>query len=477
MTAELDTLNARREPARDAGSGPAARRRRRPTPSATEPPKRWPSSPNAYGAAHREIEGLEADVEAARSEVFSSINSATALRHSLEHAAVARDRVAETMAKLAVETEDVRIESRTRRRRPRSGLRGPAPGAGGHRGDAHRARWRASRSWPARASSTSGARGRSASRSRSSRASRRGSSRSQELEAARAEYGDAARAVLAQANGKVGQRGAVADYLDVEAGYERAVEACLGDLLQHVIVEEPEQAAAGFQLVRDAARRAVRIPDQRTPTWRPASDDADPTRRTPSAPEGLIALSSVVKVNGPYAGAIRQAIGEAWIADSYDQRRAGEPDRRRADRDDGRRRVPRAASCERRQPVTRRAGFSKPSARSRTSRSRSPPDADALAPLWPRKPPASRRPLLEPPAPSRPSTPSTTSRRRPSSDSTRSCSAGSTSASGWRRRASSWRSSARQARRGARQPRRAAGSRRAPPSRGWRTTSAPPTSA
>ena len=86
----------------------------------------------------------------------------------------------------------------------------------------------------------------------------------QELEAARAEYGDAARTVLAQANGKVGQRGAIADYLDVEGGYERAVEACLGDLLQHVIVEEPEQAAAGFQLVRDqrAGRCGFLIADE-----------------------------------------------------------------------------------------------------------------------------------------------------------------------------------------------------------------------
>src|SRR5207248_5850554 len=62
----------------------------------------------------------------------------------------------------------------------------------------------------------------------------------EELEAARAGYGDAARAVLAQANGKVNQQGAIADYLEVDAGYERAVEACLGDLLQHVVVDRSE---------------------------------------------------------------------------------------------------------------------------------------------------------------------------------------------------------------------------------------------
>ncbi len=35
-------------------------------------------------------------------------------------------------------------------------------------------------------------------------------------------------------------------------------------------------------------------------------------------PEGFVALSSVVRVNGPFAGAIRHAIGDAWIAPDYD---------------------------------------------------------------------------------------------------------------------------------------------------------------
>ena len=56
------------------------------------------------------IEGFEADVEAARSEVYSAINSATALRHMLEHASAARDRVLETLSKLQIETDDLRIE-------------------------------------------------------------------------------------------------------------------------------------------------------------------------------------------------------------------------------------------------------------------------------------------------------------------------------------------------------------------------------
>src|SRR5262249_21153052 len=37
------------------------------------------------------------------------------------------------------------------------------------------------------------------------------------------------------------------------------------------------------------------------------------------APEGLVALGSVVRVNGPYAEMIRRAAGDAWIAVSYDR--------------------------------------------------------------------------------------------------------------------------------------------------------------
>ena len=117
----------------------------------------------------------------------------------------------------------------------------------------------------------------------------------------RAEYGDAPRALLAQANGKVGQRGAVADYLEVEAGYERAVEACLGDLLQHVIVERPEHAAAGFDLVREqqAGRCGFLIAGEGSDGVG-AAPTMSPNGINDTTPEGLVALGSVVRVNGPY---------------------------------------------------------------------------------------------------------------------------------------------------------------------------------
>jgi chromosome segregation protein len=314
VAAELDLLNARRAPARDllsarrlAAEGANAERERAAEALAFES--------GAYSTAHREIEGLEADVEAARSEVFSSINSATALRHSLEHAAIARDRVGETMAKLAVEAEDVRVESE------RVSADEAAAADGLRRAQAATEAGRIARA--ARESELASARIEHEWRARSIRAREQELAglearlkSLQELEAARAEYGDAARTVLAQADGSVGQRGAIADYLDVESGSERAVEACLGDLLQHVVVETADQAAAGLQLVREhgAGRCGFLIA---------AGEAAGGLGHDPgvgdTAAEGLVALSAVVRVQGPYAGAIRQAMGHGWIADSYDR--------------------------------------------------------------------------------------------------------------------------------------------------------------
>ena len=136
-----------------------------------------------------------------------------------------------------------------------------------------------------------------------------------------------------QANGKVNQQGAIADYLEVQAGYERAVEACLGDLLEHVVVERPEHAAAGFQLIREAAagrcgflvtersrstgaRRRIPRLDERHRRRVLHAAPRDIAR--PSLPDGVVALSSVVRVTGPFADAVRQAVGEAGIATSYE---------------------------------------------------------------------------------------------------------------------------------------------------------------
>jgi chromosome segregation protein len=136
----------------------------------------------------------------------------------------------------------------------------------------------------------------------------------EELDAHRAGYGDAARLVLAQANGEVNQLGALADYLEVEPRYERAVEACLGDLLQHVLVARHEHARAGLEFVRreDAGRCGFIVVDE-------AGTVADSAADTAGMASPGVRLSSVIRLHGPYGAALRAAVGDAWIVESYDE--------------------------------------------------------------------------------------------------------------------------------------------------------------
>src|SRR4029079_11871922 len=119
----------------------------------------------------------------------------------------------------------------------------------------------------------------------------------EELASSRADFSDAARMVLVQANGHVGQQGAVADYLEVDGRYERAVEACLGDLLQHVIVERHDQAAAGLSLVREqeAGRCGFVVID-------PGANGYHP-RQLVRAP-GITPVADVMRVIGPHTTTI-----------------------------------------------------------------------------------------------------------------------------------------------------------------------------
>src|SRR5207253_3154586 len=235
---------------------------------------------------------------------------ATALRHALEHAAAARDRAGETLAKLDVELNDVRIESDRAAadraaaadllRRAHQAIETTKIARGARESELASARieheWRA-RSVRAREHELAGLEARLTSL--------------EQLDAARAGYSDAARTVLVEANGTVNQQGAIADYLEVEAGYERAVEACLGDLLEHVVVERPEHAAAGFRLVRDAnagrcgflVTSAVDAPAMSGAFGAAMSAAAEVSFAGSQAaaalplPDGVVALSSVVRVN------------------------------------------------------------------------------------------------------------------------------------------------------------------------------------
>jgi chromosome segregation protein len=307
---EIRDLEARREPARIAmesrrGAQTDAERSR------DEAADIMASANAAYAAAQQQIDGLDADVEGARQGVYMSANSVMAVRHALEHTALQHERVGEALAKLDVEEDDLRreqdrvtyertaaIESLSRAQDALESIRLQHAAKKSELVSARTEHEGRAREVRTREQELAAVEARLASL--------------QELATSRADFGDAARMVLVQANGHVGQQGAVADYVDVDRRYERAVEACLGELLEHVIVERHDQAAAGLSLVRqhDAGRCGFVVVD-------PGSNGYHP-REVLRMP-GIVPVSDVLHVQGPHAVTIHKVLPEAYVADTFEQ--------------------------------------------------------------------------------------------------------------------------------------------------------------
>src|SRR5688572_19537817 len=255
IDAEIQALEARREPAaaeiaerRGAGERAIGDRDRAAEVLAQEE--------EPYAVATRGIDGLEADVEAARSEVYAAVNAATALRHALEHAAAARARIGEQLGKLDVERNDLQVEAQ-RAADERAAAEDALRRARGAMESLHVDRAaRDSELAVARASrETLGRDLRTREQEFAGVVARLKSL--EELDAARAEYGEGARMILAESGAAVAHLGSVADFIEVDQQHERAVDAALGDLLQHVVVRTHDDAAAGLAFARDRAAGRV----------------------------------------------------------------------------------------------------------------------------------------------------------------------------------------------------------------------------
>jgi chromosome segregation protein len=308
---EVRALDARQEPARvelEARRTAAARAGE----ERDEAARTLAAEESEYVAAQRQIEGLESDVEAARSEVFAAVNAATALRHAMEHAIAARARMAEQIAALEVEDRDLNVEAEraaAERAAASDGLDRARAATDGLRVD------RASRE-----SELAGARAERDTRAHSLRTAERDLAALlarltslEELDAARAQYGDGARTILAESPDAVSQMGSVADYLEVDRRYERAVEACLGERLQHVVVSSSEHALAGLQLVRErnAGRVGFVVADPDGQQHASPAGSIEP-------PDGLTPLIVVVRVSGPAANVISTTLARTWVAPDFE---------------------------------------------------------------------------------------------------------------------------------------------------------------
>src|SRR5262245_13735106 len=200
------------------------------------------SAADDHVRAQQAIEAADQEVDQARSEVYAVMNTVTALNAALEAAAGQRERAAEAMSRLEIEAADLRTEyERTV---------AAHVAASDSLARAQESLESTSLTRVARESELTAARTEHDWRAKEMRsrehelAAITARLRSlEELDAHRAGFSDAARMVLVQANGQVGQMGALADVIEVEPRFERAVEACLGELLQHVLVHRHEHAA------------------------------------------------------------------------------------------------------------------------------------------------------------------------------------------------------------------------------------------
>ncbi|HSJ96776.1 MAG TPA: hypothetical protein VLC53_06880, partial [Myxococcota bacterium] len=305
---ELSAIAARHEPARravderrEAASQAAAERNQ------AEAVLRQANE--GYGEAARAVHRLEAEVDQRRQRLFMAQSSITSLQHAVDSARVSRERVAEDMARLQAEQSDVQTEE-SRLADERASVRARLAEAEGaierlrFEVEARRDELRAAREGLEQQRRDT----RSREQELASVEARLASL--EELEAGRAQYGEAARLILA-GNVAVPHRGSLADCLEVERGYERAVEGLLGDRLQHVAVDDHATAERGLSAVRE--HRAGRC-GFLVLAGGPEGPDHDGAR--PPA-DGLVPLASLLRItNGPPA-VVARAVGQAWLAPSF----------------------------------------------------------------------------------------------------------------------------------------------------------------
>ncbi|MEO8483835.1 MAG: chromosome segregation protein SMC [Acidobacteriota bacterium] len=269
---------------------------------------------HAYGRAQASAQAVEQEADATRAAVLSASTTLSALSQARDHAAAVRDRVAAERERFEIEARDLRAElerverahqdashALSQARESRDRLVSDRATAETDLAGRRRDRERMSQTLGARERELAGTEARLRSL--------------EELEARRATFGDAARLLLAEAGDRLCPYGAVADHLVVERSYERAVDALLGDRLQHVLVDRAEHVSEALELIgaRNAGRCGFIVLDDAR------GDQTAPAR---PVPEGARSLQSVVHVTGPHAGVLSRLLDEALIAESFDHARA-----------------------------------------------------------------------------------------------------------------------------------------------------------
>ncbi len=309
---EASDLDARLAPAREA----IAMQREsiaRATATLTEAQGRVAACEEEYQRALTSVQGVEHDADQTRAAVMASATTLSALRQARDNAAAARDRVSQERSRFEIELRDLQQES-DRAVRDREGATAALEDARAAVAEATTERLMAEATLVA----ARGERDRLSkqlSQTHRDLAGLEARVRSlEDIEKQRSTFGDAARFLLSEAPETVGQHGAFADYVTVERSFERAVDALLGDLLQHVVVDRAEQVHQALAKLneRQAGRCGFLVLDETR---------ASAARVSPAVPAGARALRDVVRASGPYADLIARALPDAFIADTFDEAR------------------------------------------------------------------------------------------------------------------------------------------------------------
>ena len=308
ITEELGAIEARREPARLA----VGERREAATRAAVERQEAaavLARENEAYAAGYRGLEALETEVERRRQEVYLTLSAISSLQHAVESARAARERVLDELSRLEAERADIEVEQ--------ARLHEQRAAAQEQLAVATFTLERIRAEGEARQAELGEAREEHEQQRRDTRAREQELASVEawlksleELESARAQYGDAARFILAGDSG-IAHRGSLADCLEVERGHERAVEGYLGDLLQHVLVEDHGTAERGLALVREHNAGRCGFLVMGGESQAPADPEARPSV------EGLVPLVSLLRLTAGPGDVIRRAIGTAWFAPSF----------------------------------------------------------------------------------------------------------------------------------------------------------------
>ena len=307
---EVTDLEVRRDPARLATE--AQREFARRASAALEEAGRHVEAREAdYKQALAAAQAVEQSADKMRASVLAASSTLAALQQAQDHAASARDRVAVDRERLDQESRELAAEAE-RMRTERARLEHALAEAQSRLVAAGQTRANAEQDLAARTAEREGLQATMGARQRDLAATEARLTSLEELEASRATYGDAARFLLKDAGAASRHHGAVADHLNVLRPYERAVDALLGDWLQHVVVERSEDVTGALKSLagQGVGRCGFLILDEAASAPLP---DAPLV-----VPPGAKPLSDVVTARGPYAAAIGRLIGQALIAETFD---------------------------------------------------------------------------------------------------------------------------------------------------------------